>query len=94
MEISPPANAAMGTTSQGGHFQNAKRPNAAMPNARSAGACMAVVQTGSYNAAASRPHDRGVYPGQRSPKVRTGPQAVPEGQHSDQQEERWQEDRA
>ena len=55
MEANPPASAVIGTTSQGGHFQNAKRPNTAMPNARSAGACMAVVQTGSYSAAASRP---------------------------------------
>ena len=84
METTPPANAAMGTTSQGGHFQNASRPNAAMPNARSAGACMAVVHTGSYSAAASRPTTAALTPVNAARKFATGPKAVPEGQYSDQ----------
>ena len=35
------------TTSQGGHFQKARRPKAAAPSARSSREVMAVVQTGS-----------------------------------------------
>src|SRR5262249_42877024 len=59
---SPPAAATTSTTAQGGHRQTASTPKAARARATSAGPWMALVHTGRYSAARSRPTTAALIP--------------------------------